>query len=222
MDEMKKQNLRRETAEIRGLALDGADEHVTRTVKAMREYRSRTKGEQAQTKHSKPKDDNRDVGPSALPGAQSDSDHNTSSGASPPSAKLREKLNKLANQRIDLSAVEFVNGAPELRGGYATVSRALLVSPSSGHDITNQSDPIKTDGLDLPGPAGAASRQQKLALREAEFLVGLSHENVIELEGFVEDLFKDVVWLVFPWAENGNLKNFIESAEWEIPERICL
>ncbi|KAG8958109.1 26S proteasome regulatory subunit rpn6, partial [Tulasnella sp. 425] len=173
--------------------------------------------------YAPPKDDNRDAGPSALPGSEFDSDHDTSSGAFPPSAKLREKLKKLANQRLDLSSIQFVNGAPEFHGNYATVSRGLLVSPSAGQDRTSESNPTKKDGLYLPsGPAGGASWQQKLTLREAEFLVELSHENVIELEGFVEDVSKKVVWLVFPWAENGNLKIFIASAEWEIPERVWL
>ncbi|KAG9033973.1 hypothetical protein FS837_002310 [Tulasnella sp. UAMH 9824] len=61
-----------------------------------------------------------------------------------------------------------------------------------------------------------------LAIREAEFLVDLCHENIIELEGFVEDVSKNTIWLVFPWEESGNLKEFIASAEWEIPERISL
>ncbi|KIO23111.1 hypothetical protein M407DRAFT_56824, partial [Tulasnella calospora MUT 4182] len=58
--------------------------------------------------------------------------------------------------------------------------------------------------------------------REAEFLIGLSHENIIKLEGFVEDVSKNMIWLVFPWEENGTLKDFIASAKWEIPERISL
>ncbi|KIO21835.1 hypothetical protein M407DRAFT_79907, partial [Tulasnella calospora MUT 4182] len=59
-------------------------------------------------------------------------------------------------------------------------------------------------------------------LREAEFLVDLGHESIIELVGFVEDVSKDMIWLVFPWEDNGNLKGFIASADWEIPERISL
>ncbi|KAG8894487.1 hypothetical protein FRC01_012929, partial [Tulasnella sp. 417] len=61
-----------------------------------------------------------------------------------------------------------------------------------------------------------------LALREAEFLVGLSHSNIIELEGFVEDMSGHNVWLVFPWEEHGNLRDFLASGDWEIPERISL
>ncbi|KAG9030182.1 hypothetical protein FS837_003346 [Tulasnella sp. UAMH 9824] len=66
------------------------------------------------------------------------------------------------------------------------------------------------------------SEGRKLAIREAEFLVNHSQENIIELEGFVEDVSKNIIWLVFPWEENGNLNQFIASAEWEIPERISL
>ncbi|KAG9041189.1 hypothetical protein FS837_012632 [Tulasnella sp. UAMH 9824] len=61
-----------------------------------------------------------------------------------------------------------------------------------------------------------------LALREAEFLVKLSHGNVIKLEGILEDASKGVFWLVFPWEENGTLKDFVASHDWEIPERIWL
>lgn len=50
----------------------------------------------------------------------------------------------------------------------------------------------------------------------------LSHPNIIMLEGFVEDVSNDIIWLVFPWGDNGNLKDFVASRDWEIPERIHL
>ncbi|KIO17636.1 hypothetical protein M407DRAFT_58798, partial [Tulasnella calospora MUT 4182] len=62
----------------------------------------------------------------------------------------------------------------------------------------------------------------QLTLREAEFLVKLSHENIIKLEGFVEDVSKQMIWLVFPWEDNGTLKDFVTATDWEIPERISL
>lgn len=65
-------------------------------------------------------------------------------------------------------------------------------------------------------------RVLKLALRESEFLVELSHENIVGFEGFVEDAFERETWLVFPWKENGNLRDFLASGEWEIPERLWL
>ncbi|KIO29009.1 hypothetical protein M407DRAFT_21908 [Tulasnella calospora MUT 4182] len=61
-----------------------------------------------------------------------------------------------------------------------------------------------------------------LTLREAEFLVKLSHRNIIKLEGFVEDVSKNVIWLVFPWEDKGTLKDFVALHDWEIPERISL
>ncbi|KIO20485.1 hypothetical protein M407DRAFT_29893 [Tulasnella calospora MUT 4182] len=61
-----------------------------------------------------------------------------------------------------------------------------------------------------------------LALRESEFLVELSHPNIVKLEGFVEDLSAQKVWLIFPWEEHGNLRDFLASGEWEVPERISL
>ncbi|KAG8925665.1 hypothetical protein FRC01_009851 [Tulasnella sp. 417] len=61
-----------------------------------------------------------------------------------------------------------------------------------------------------------------LAVRESEFLLELSHPNIVRLEGFVEDLAERKVWLIFPWEEHGNLRDFLASGEWEIPERISL
>ncbi|KAG8911189.1 hypothetical protein FRC01_005865 [Tulasnella sp. 417] len=59
-------------------------------------------------------------------------------------------------------------------------------------------------------------------MTEAGFLVELSHENVVALQGFVEDVSEGIVWLVFPWESNGNLRDFVASRDWEIPERIWL
>ncbi|KAG8921276.1 hypothetical protein FRC01_000326 [Tulasnella sp. 417] len=62
----------------------------------------------------------------------------------------------------------------------------------------------------------------KLALKESEFLVEVSHPNIVKLEGFVEDVSAHKVWLIFLWEEHGNLRDFLASGEWEIPERISL
>ncbi|KAG8994863.1 hypothetical protein FRB90_000332 [Tulasnella sp. 427] len=66
------------------------------------------------------------------------------------------------------------------------------------------------------------NRVLELAVREAKFLVDLSHENVIQMEGIVEDTSEKIIWLVFPWAGHGNLFTFVNSRDWEIPERISL
>lgn len=50
----------------------------------------------------------------------------------------------------------------------------------------------------------------------------LSHPNIVEIIGFVEDVGKRIAWLVVPWEVNGNLREFLGSGEWDIPERISL
>lgn len=53
-------------------------------------------------------------------------------------------------------------------------------------------------------------------------LAGLSHENIVKLIGFVEDLKHDKAWIVLSWEPNGNVRDFLKSGEREIPERISL
>lgn len=180
------------------------------------------------------------------------------------------------------SLFEFPEGSPEVHGGYATVSRALLrnsreseegvgeldnagaevEAPNRRNLKLNESLSNSEDGSEFQSRTGSneetickgegapegreqgsddeasgrwkavAVKKMKisgeltrvlgLTLREAEFLVDLEHESIIELVGFVEDVSKDIIWLVFPWEDHGNLKGFIASANWEIPERIWL
>lgn len=197
------------------------------------------------------------------------------------SAKLQDKLEKFAQWRIDPSLIRFPGEAAEFRGGYATVSRALLASklttksgveklagPSgpnpkctdgaqgskddkqdedeyrnslseAGKDHANDQDRNLDQDKDVEG-SGDQTSQSKIvaikklkiekdadiervlgmALRESEILRNLSHINIVKFEGFVEEVLKHVIWLVFPWEENGNLRDFLASGEWEIPERI--
>ncbi|KIO20230.1 hypothetical protein M407DRAFT_81831, partial [Tulasnella calospora MUT 4182] len=57
---------------------------------------------------------------------------------------------------------------------------------------------------------------------EAEVMARLSHENIIRLIGFVEDLHNGKAWFVLPWEANGNVSEFLATGEWEIPERVSL
>lgn len=59
-------------------------------------------------------------------------------------------------------------------------------------------------------------------VNELRVLDKLSHPNIVELIGFVEDIKNRIAWLVFPWADNGNLREFLRSGKWEIPERVSL
>lgn len=50
----------------------------------------------------------------------------------------------------------------------------------------------------------------------------LSHPNVIMLYGFVENMEKGDAWMILPWEENGNVREFLQSGDWDIPERMSL
>lgn len=50
----------------------------------------------------------------------------------------------------------------------------------------------------------------------------LSHPNIVHLVGFVEDMQKRDAWIIVPWEENGNVRDFLQSGEWDIPERVSL
>ena len=50
----------------------------------------------------------------------------------------------------------------------------------------------------------------------------LSHPHIITLLGFVEDMQNGDAWIILPWEANGNVREFLQSGEWDIPERIFL
>lgn len=57
---------------------------------------------------------------------------------------------------------------------------------------------------------------------EVELMAGLSHQNIVELVGFVEDLENGQAWIVLSWAPNANVSEFLATGRWETPERISL
>ncbi|KIO26848.1 hypothetical protein M407DRAFT_74011, partial [Tulasnella calospora MUT 4182] len=57
---------------------------------------------------------------------------------------------------------------------------------------------------------------------EVEVMAGLSHENIVRLIGFVEDIKNGTAWIVLSWEPNGNVSEFLQGGYWEIPERVSL
>lgn len=53
-------------------------------------------------------------------------------------------------------------------------------------------------------------------------MAGLSHKNIVQLVGFVEDFERGIAWIVMSWEPNGNVSEFLAGGKWEIPERISL
>lgn len=44
----------------------------------------------------------------------------------------------------------------------------------------------------------------------------------MRLVGFAETVAEGVAWIVLPWAANGNLREFVRSEPWDLPERASL
>ncbi|KAG8926512.1 hypothetical protein FRC00_002852, partial [Tulasnella sp. 408] len=65
------------------------------------------------------------TGPASPPGSR----HETAFHGFELSTKLRAKLKQLSPWRIHPSSIKSLEGAPEIQGGYAVVSRALLAVP---------------------------------------------------------------------------------------------
>ncbi|KIO20728.1 hypothetical protein M407DRAFT_45985, partial [Tulasnella calospora MUT 4182] len=57
---------------------------------------------------------------------------------------------------------------------------------------------------------------------EVCLLNDLSHPRIVKLIGFVEDARSGIAWIILPWEKNGNLREFILSGNWQLPERISL
>lgn len=50
----------------------------------------------------------------------------------------------------------------------------------------------------------------------------LSHPNIVKFVGFVEDMDNGDAWIIIPWEASGNVREFLQSGEWDIPERVSL
>ncbi|KAG9026100.1 hypothetical protein FS837_004742, partial [Tulasnella sp. UAMH 9824] len=62
----------------------------------------------------------------------------------------------------------------------------------------------------------------KSFVNELSLMAELSHPNIIKLIGFVEDMETYDAWIILPWEANGNVRQFLQSGEWDIPERMSL
>ncbi|KAG9024058.1 hypothetical protein FS837_005481, partial [Tulasnella sp. UAMH 9824] len=62
----------------------------------------------------------------------------------------------------------------------------------------------------------------KSFVHEVSLMTKLSHPNIVDLVGFVENMDKGDAWIILQWEENGNVREFLQSGQWDIPERISL
>ncbi|KAG9037169.1 hypothetical protein FS837_001499, partial [Tulasnella sp. UAMH 9824] len=62
----------------------------------------------------------------------------------------------------------------------------------------------------------------KSLVHELSIMVTLSHPNITHLVGFVEDMQKGDARIIVPWEANGDVRDFLQSGDYDIPERVSL
>lgn len=145
----------------------------------------------------------------------------------------RERLHRLLGFQICLTTIEFTSTDSHKNGGQADVAQATYRPDNRGdgqvvavkmlryhRDIERKKfDNVRSDYIYL---RRSCLQNTKEFVHQVEVMAGLSHENVVQLIGFVEDLENGTAWIVVSWEPNGNLSEFLAKGDWEIPERISL
>ncbi|KAG9026224.1 hypothetical protein FS837_004676 [Tulasnella sp. UAMH 9824] len=124
---------------------------------------------------------------------------------------------------MKLSAIEPLgDGQLYGRGGKGDIMLATLIPPEDGSPVdATTSENVAVKKIRPPN-SDDQDRFLKAFANELGILSKLSHTNIVKLIGFVEDTENWVAWFVFPWEAHGNIREFILSGSWEIPERISL
>ncbi|KAG9033924.1 hypothetical protein FS837_002315, partial [Tulasnella sp. UAMH 9824] len=127
----------------------------------------------------------------------------------------RVKLEGLSGFRIRADAITFDSSEPHY-GGKAEVAKATL---KRGGGSDEQQVAVKKirhyDDI-------SERKFVNEFVHEVDIMARLSHENIVRVIGFVEDLEEGKAWIILSWEPNGNVSEFLATGEWEIPERISL
>lgn len=129
-------------------------------------------------------------------------------------------LESMSSYRIEKERINPFDTGTSKRGASADVELAMLL-PSDLSLSEESSQHVAVKKLKIDDDTNQ-ERVLRSLVRELHLLSNLSHENVVIFTGFVEDISKGIAWLIFPWETNGNIREFLQSGKWEIPERISL
>ncbi|KIO16638.1 hypothetical protein M407DRAFT_33710 [Tulasnella calospora MUT 4182] len=135
-------------------------------------------------------------------------------------ASLRNILRGLHHRRVHPANIIVAECDPHGLGGKSDVYKATLVREADNYNSWKRSEiqvAVKKlrFGMDR-------DKTPKAFVRELVVLDGLNHPNVANLVGFVEDLEREIAWLLSSWEPNGNVRQFLTSAKCAMPERISL
>ncbi|KAG9013560.1 hypothetical protein FRB90_005915 [Tulasnella sp. 427] len=125
-------------------------------------------------------------------------------------------------RRISPERVKFADVGHSKAGATAEVLLAtLLPNQLSTEDSPDCADRVAVKKLRLLCDDDFDHALAPFA-HEISLLAKLQHRNIVNLLGFSEDFEKGIAWIILPWEANGNLREFVHSADWEIPERVSL
>lgn len=131
-----------------------------------------------------------------------------------------EFLAALSGKQIDRIGIRFTGSDPHDSGGKGDV---LVATP-----VLEDHDTVSQEGITVAVKKLRFSplddkKSFLLAFRnELRVLDKISHPHIVKLLGFVEEIENGIAWMVFPWESNGNVREFLRSGEWHIPERVSL
>ncbi|KAG8930009.1 hypothetical protein FRC01_003402 [Tulasnella sp. 417] len=131
-------------------------------------------------------------------------------------SSMSVRLDRLSHFRIHTDAIYLISSERPGCGGKAEVVKATL-KQADGSD--EQQVAVKKLWYydDING-----RKFGNEFVHELDMMARLSHKNIVQLIGFVEDLEVGKAWIVLSWEPNGNVREFLATGEWEIPERISL
>ncbi|KAG8948361.1 hypothetical protein FRC04_009857 [Tulasnella sp. 424] len=138
---------------------------------------------------------------------------------------LRAVLEALSNWRVDVKDLVFSDEGAQKRGGSADVAKATasIVEPlGPGDQSSTATHDVAVKKFRLSGGDLNKRGQAAVFANELSLLSELHHDNIVELTGFAESAEEDIAWILLRWEDNGNLREFIHSQDWVIPERLEL
>ncbi|KAG9043842.1 hypothetical protein FS837_009067 [Tulasnella sp. UAMH 9824] len=139
-----------------------------------------------------------------------------SEGNEPINPSMRQRLDSLSSVRILPAAIKFTSAGTHKIGGKADVVRAIYRRRNeNGEEVVAVKKLRYHRGM-------KGKKFGNEFVHEVEMMAGLSHENIVQLIGFVEDLENKIAWIVLSWAPNGNIREFLANGDWELPQRVQL
>ncbi|KAG8953905.1 hypothetical protein FRC00_006086, partial [Tulasnella sp. 408] len=125
----------------------------------------------------------------------------------------------MSSYRIDVGRIKFTEAEPARCGGQGAVVVATLTATEGANTENEQKVAVKKlywhDVSDQ-------DRRFNAFVNELSLMAALSHPNIVILLGFVEDTTSGDAWMIIPWEGNENVREFLQSGEWDIPERVSL